>query len=141
MSVYLDASVVVSLFVDDMHTGRADRLIDEVGENAILSPLCMLEFLTTVMRGKRDGRISSRQAKEALEDCDFWRHRATRAHNRGPADFELAENLVRDEAAKLAAADALHLACAINAKSALATFDVRLAEAARGRGVEVFGLD
>ena len=42
MSVYLDASVVVSLFVDDMHTGRADRLIDEVGENAILSPLCML---------------------------------------------------------------------------------------------------
>jgi len=139
LSVYLDASVVVSLFVDDMHTGRADRLIDEVGENAILSPLCMLEFLTTVMRSKRDGRTSSRQAKEPLEDC--WRHSATRAHNLGSTDFELAENLVRDEATKLAAADALHLACAINAKSALATFDLRLAEAARGRGVEVFGLD
>jgi predicted nucleic acid-binding protein len=55
----------------------------------------------------------------------------------GAADFLLAEHMVRDFSMKLAAADALHLASAKNAGAALATFDGRLAEAARTQGVEV----
>ena len=53
------------------------------------------------------------------------------------ADFQLADRLARDFSTKLASADALHLASAKNAGAALATFDARLAEAARGQGVEV----
>jgi len=56
-----------------------------------------------------------------------------RGHDRD--DFALAEQIVRDFASKLAAPDALHLATAIHAGAALATFDVRLADAARARGV------
>ncbi|MGP0060221.1 MAG: PIN domain-containing protein, partial [Beijerinckiaceae bacterium] len=40
-------------------------------------------------------------------------------------------------ATKLAAADALHLAAAMNAGASLVTFDGRLAEAARMQGVGV----
>jgi predicted nucleic acid-binding protein len=47
--------------------------------------------------------------------------------------------LVRDYSTKLTAADALHLASAKNGGARLATFDVRLAEAARAAGVELSG--
>ena len=53
------------------------------------------------------------------------------------ADFAHAERLIRDFATKLAAPDALHLASAKNSGAALATFDARLADAARAQGVEV----
>ena len=52
----------------------------------------------------------------------------------------LADRVVRDLATKLAAADALHLATAKNAGAQLATFDQRLADGARMRGVELAGL-
>ena len=56
------------------------------------------------------------------------------------SDFLLAERLVRDFSTKLAAADALHLASAKNAGATLATFDARLAEAARGQGIALADL-
>jgi len=45
--------------------------------------------------------------------------------------------LVRDAALKLLAADPLHLALSSEAGHCLATFDLRLAEAARSRGYDV----
>ena len=55
----------------------------------------------------------------------------------GAADFLLADRILRDIATKLMAADALHLASVKNIGAALATFDARLADAARAQGVEV----
>ena len=52
-------------------------------------------------------------------------------------DLDSADRLVRDFATKLSAPDALHLASAKNAGAAIATFDTRLADAARAQGVEV----
>jgi len=48
-----------------------------------------------------------------------------------------AERIVRDPSTKLAAADALHLASAKSAGAAMATLDIRLAEAAAAYGVAV----
>jgi predicted nucleic acid-binding protein len=44
---------------------------------------------------------------------------------------------VREFSTNLTAPDALHLASAKNAGATLATFDARLADAARAQGVEV----
>jgi uncharacterized protein len=57
------------------------------------------------------------------------------------ADFLLAERVVRDFSTRLAAADALHLASAKNLGAALATFDSRLADAARMNVVAVVELE
>lgn len=59
------------------------------------------------------------------------------SHVHSGADFDLAARLVRDFSTKLAAADALHLASAVNLDATLVTFDARLAEAAQVRGVGV----
>jgi predicted nucleic acid-binding protein len=55
------------------------------------------------------------------------------AHGRD--DFVLAELIARDFTTRLLAPDALHLASAKNAGATLATFDARLAEAAKPTGV------
>ncbi len=141
MTIYLDASIVVSLFIADVHTGAADRLIEGLAEDAIVSELCALEFAASVSRGARTGLLSEQAAREALADFDEWRALSTVAAPLSVADFRLATSLVRDFATKLAAADALHLAAAINAGAKLATFDKRLFEAAKMRGANAISLD
>jgi predicted nucleic acid-binding protein len=141
VTVYLDASFVVSLFVTDVHTERADRWIADLKEEAIVSELCALEFAASVSRRVRMGRMTVRAAEEALTDFDDWRGRSTFSLPIDEADTGLAASLVRDFATKLAAADALHLAAAINARARLVTFDSRLITAARMRNAAVDELE
>jgi predicted nucleic acid-binding protein len=86
----------------------------------------------------RTGRLSPSEASAALASFDLLAARS-RPLRHGRADFEAAEKLVRDFTTKLAAPDALHLVSAKNAGAVLATFDARLADAARAQGVEVAG--
>lgn len=137
MIYYLDASFVVSLFVTDAHTERADRWISALKEEAIASELCALEFAASISRGVRTGRMTAQAALEALADFDDWRTCSTLTQPITEPDIKLAASLIRDFATKLAAADALHLAAAINADAKLVTFDSRLAAAARMRDAEV----
>jgi len=131
VTVYLDASFVVSPFVTDFHTERADRWIADMKEEAIVSELCALEFAASVSRGVRTGRMTVQAAQEALGDFDDWRARSAVSLQMNEIDTGLAAALVRDFATKLAAADALHLAAAMNARAKLVTFDSRLVAAAR----------
>ena len=87
-------------------------------------------------RHLRVGRLTRQQVDGALLDYDALCAGCERL-TPSAADFQLAERLARDFSTKLAAANALHLASAKNAGAALATFDARLAEAARGQGIEV----
>lgn len=82
------------------------------------------------------GRLTEDAIVQALLDFDALRANSERL-NHNAADFLPAERIVRDFSTKLAAADALHLASAKNAGATLATFDARLAEAARTQDVEV----
>ena len=134
--IYLDASVLVPLLVTDAHSLRAVAWYSDVSATLIVSDLANLEVSAVVSRDLRTGRLTEGAATNALLDFDAMRANCERLSH-GAADFLLAERLARDFATKLAAADALHLASAKNAGAALATFDARLAEAARMQGVEV----
>ena len=140
LSFHLDASFVVSLFLRDVHTSEADHWIERAPGPIIVSELCAVEFAAVVSRGVRTGRLSPAEAEATLSDFDEWRSMCSSLHRVGTADFARADTLVRDFATKLAAADALHLATAMNAGPSLVTFDGRLAEAARMQGVEVVRL-
>jgi uncharacterized protein len=96
VTIYLDASVVVSLFVSDIHTDAADRLIANLREDAIVSELCALEFAASVSRGVRTGQLSEHAAWQALVDLDEWRTVSTIAVSPSLGDFGLAASLVRD---------------------------------------------
>jgi predicted nucleic acid-binding protein len=61
---YLDASFVVSLFISDTHTEKADRWIAGQQDEAIVSELCALEFAAAVSRGVRTRRLAHKSAEE-----------------------------------------------------------------------------
>lgn len=133
---YLDASILVSALTGDVNTARARAWLAANAAPLIVSDLAALEVASVVSRGLRTGRFGRGDADAALRDFDDFRRHAERLGHR-PADFALAESLIRAFDDKLATQDALHLASAINARATLATFDARLAAAAKARGVEV----
>lgn len=134
--IYLDASVLIPLLVADAHTKRAVAWYSNVNATLLVGDLVNLEVSAVLSRALRVGRLTQSAAASAFVDFDAIRANCERLSH-GASDFLLAERIVRDFSTKLAAADALHLVSAKNAGAALATFDARLAEAARGQGVEV----
>jgi len=134
--IYFDASVLLSLLVADANTEKASAWYSGLSATVIVSDLANLEVSAVLSRHLRVGRLTRDGVENALLDFDAMRANCERLSH-GGADFLLAERIVRDFATKLMAADALHLACVENIGAALATFDARLADAARACGVEV----
>ncbi len=133
--IYLDASLLLSLLVADGHTQRALAWLSAVDGTLAVSDLANLEVSAVLSRDLRSGRLTRDAVEAALIDFDALRAACERlSHSAG--DFLLAEHIVRDFPLKLTAPDALHLARATDAGAGLATFDERLASAARTRGVE-----
>lgn len=139
MIVYLDASVLVSIVLLDANSERAGRWYESLQASVVISDLADLEVSAVVSRELRRRRFSRAYADKALTDFDALRVTSVR-WSHSAQDFVLADRLVRDHSTKLSAPDALHLASARNAGAELATFDKRLAEAARRQGLEVAAL-
>lgn len=134
--IYLDTSILIPLFVADAHTIRAVAWYSSNADaTLIVSDLVNLELSAVISRDLRKGRFTREAAENALLDFDAMRANCQRL-NHGVEDYLLAQRLTRDFATKLSAPDAIHLASAINVGAAIATFDVRLAGAARAQGAE-----
>lgn len=136
MIVYFDTSAILSIILVDSHSERAGRWYRSMRASAIVSDLASLEVCAVVSREFRAKRLPRLSADKALSDFEAFRTESEHL-SCGPNEFVLAERLIRDFATKLSAPDALHLASVKNAGAALATFDARLADAARGQGMEV----
>ena len=139
MTVYLDTSIVVAILIDEPSSEVARAWFRRADDDVIVADLAAVEFAAGISRWLRMGRIDVRQAEFALASFDMLRAQCL-SYAHGRHDFARAELFARDFATKLLAPDALHLASAKNAGARLATFDARLAEAARMQSVEVVEL-
>ena len=137
--IYFDASVLLPLLIADAHTEKAGAWYSGLSATVVVSDFANLEVNAVLSRHLRVGRLKQGEVEDALLDFDAMRANCERLSH-AASDFLLAERLVRDFSTKLAAADALHLASAKNAGATLATFDARLAEAARGQGIALADL-
>ena len=136
MKVYLDASVLVSLFIDDAFTQRARSLVKGAARFVILSDFMRAELASVVARYVRTGAVSPAEAATLFADFDAWSSPFDTAETTG-ADVRLSEAWLRQLDHNLRAPDALHIAIASRLGASLATFDVRMAEAAQALGVSV----
>jgi len=136
--VYLDTSVLLSIVARDSNSEKAGAWYESLQASVVISDLADLEVCAVVSRELRAKRFTRAAADRALSDFDSLRATSERS-TPDAQDFALADRLARDETLKLSAADALHLATAKNGGARLATFDLRLAEAARMAGVELAG--
>jgi hypothetical protein len=100
----------------------------------IVSDLVRLEFSAFVSRAVRTKRFDSDQAALALKSFDEL-HKSCDSLEHTLRDFSRADELIREFATKLGAADALHQASVLAADISLLTLDTRLQDAARSKAI------
>jgi predicted nucleic acid-binding protein len=131
--------LLLSTFVADAHTVRAHAWLRAAPDSLMVADLARLEFADVLSRAVRSGRFTKADYDRLLRRFDAFCARQA-AYSHEADDFLDAERFVRDLSTKLSAPDALHLASARKAGAALATFDRRLAEAAKAAAVAVEAL-
>jgi len=137
VSVYLDASVLVAFFSDDPFTPRADAFLDKYEDVLIISDFAAAEFASVIARQVRTKEISAATAHDAFSSFDSWTARAAESVEFGPLDVRTAEGFLRRLDLPLRTADAIHIAIARRIRASIATFDEKMARAARALGTAV----
>jgi predicted nucleic acid-binding protein len=137
--LYLDTSSVVKLYVQELHSGRVQRIVEEVGVVAT-SRIAYVEARAAFARKQREEGLTIKDYRRIVLDL-----------NRDWENYFIVD--VSETLAKLAGAlaekhalrgfDAIHLASSIillkqaNQAVAFSCFDGRLAKAAQKEGLKV----
>jgi uncharacterized protein len=135
LRLYLDASVLIPLFVDDDWTDRA-RAWATTEPDVLVSDWAVTEFSSALSLHVRKGRLDADERDEAENALNWWLAGRVKEEPVEPEDVVDARMLLHRHA-KLRAPDALHLALVLRLRVGLVTYDLDLAAAARVDGVEV----
>lgn len=135
MKVYLDASVLVPIFVDDDWTAQVDAWLT-TKPAVLVSDWTLAEFSSALSLHVRRGRLTPEERDDAENALNDWVERLIEV---APV---LDEDVVHARFAlhrhpKLRTPDALHLAMVLRLGHAFASYDEDLVEAARRDGIEV----
>lgn len=135
MNLYLDASVLVSLFVAEARSDDAQAGLQ--GRALFISDLAAAEFSAAISRRVRMGELHADHAPNLFAAFDAWTATAAnRAFIEG-GDMLAAIGLVRRLDLRLRTPDAANLAIAQRLGAAVFTFDKKMAEAASALGLAV----
>jgi predicted nucleic acid-binding protein len=130
--VYVDTSVLVSLFLNEPHSVAAAEWYARETSELVAAAWCIPEFASALGIKQRTGAIDSQQARGAWRRFERMAAADLRLLPLAPTDFHRAAELVLDAASALRAGDALHLACAEAAGTKyMATLDDVLGRNAR----------
>lgn len=135
LSVYFDASLLVSMFVHDPLSARADAYIASANPTATVSDFASAEFASALGVKLRRGELDTTKVRAVLADFDGWRSRGTVGCELTNADVVTADAILRRFDLPLRAPDAMHLAIAQRLGVPIATFDVQMALSAGALGV------
>lgn len=134
MTVYLDTSVLMSLFQNDKHTDRASAWMEGV-DSFVLSSWALTEFSSALAVRTRMRQLLDRERREFELQLDQWlKGRVVLSILEG--DMLEARRLVRNDV-RLRAPDGLHLAIATRHDCVLATLDEDMAKVAADIGLAV----
>lgn len=137
MSLYLDASVLLPVFVAEPASTTVQGFLQDCGSEILVSDFAAAEVASAISRLVRTHRMEMTDGQAVLEDFDAWRAAMTTGVDLQSADVRLAAAYVRRFELMLRTPDALHLAACRRLGTPLATLDRRLAWAAAELGVEV----
>ncbi len=135
MSLYLDASVLVPLFVVEGQSQSLERWIVSVDGTLLVSDLAAAEFAATLSRFVRKGALSGERADMLHSAFDRWKGEAAEPIENKPVDIRNAGHFVRTPTPKLLTPDAVHLATCQRLGLTLVTHDQALLEIAAREGV------
>ena len=140
MTVYVDSSLIVSLYVPDTHSAAALELIKQ-NPSVWFSPLHFAEFVHAVSQQMFFGKISETDAQKVYDDLKRDRTAGLWLETLLPENaFSLCADLARRYGPKLGVRtlDSLHVACALELNAErFWTFDERQAKLAKARGLKI----
>jgi predicted nucleic acid-binding protein len=135
LSVYLDANVIVPLFVKDVFSPRALAFMAGQPTGVIISDFASAEFVSVLGVRCRTKALTIPQARAALANFDAWVGANAVTAETSSDDIRSAESMLRRFDLALRTPDAIHIALAKRMRAELATLDERMAAGARALGV------
>ena len=136
MTLYLDASALIPLFITESRTVDAESALR--GRVPVVSDLAIAEFSAGIARRFRMRDIREADALTVFSNFDAWVASARR-ETVTAEDLLTAITLVRRFDLGLRTPDALNLAIATRCNASVLTFDDQMARAARSLDLEVLG--
>ena len=137
MSLYLDASVLVALFVIDSSSARAEAFLSAHPEIVVVSDFAVAEFSSAVGRRVRTHDLAREDGQLAFSNLDIWVARSASREEVTTADIDVATRILRRLDVNLRTPDAIHTAIARRLDATLVTFDRSMAASARSLGIAV----
>ena len=138
MSVYLDASFLVALFVNQRPlSARASTYLENTLPELVVSDFAGAEFASAIARLVRMRTLTTRQAGGIFADFDAWTSRVAARAETSPADISAAGAHLRRMTLNLRTPDAINIAIAQRVQATLATFDASMARSARALGLDI----
>lgn len=134
MRIYLDTSVLVALLTKDALTDRAEAFLRKMRPALVVSDFASAEFASAIARRARVREIAADDARAAFAALDVWTLRVAERAETATVDVKTAEVFLRRLDVTLRTPDALHIAIAQRVDAELATFDDKMAVAARFLG-------
>jgi predicted nucleic acid-binding protein len=144
MSVYADTSVLVSYYLSDANSQRANVLLTSLNEALIFTRLHRLEFVNALELGIFRGHFTRTQTDQAWNDlvADLRIGRLQRASPNWPSIFRAATRMSRQSSASVGcrSLDLLHVAAAtVLELTTFLSFDQRQTELANKVGLQLIG--
>ena len=137
LSIYLDSSVVVPLFLPDVFAGKAAAFLEAFGAQVVVSDFVAAEFSSVVAIRLRNRDLTASAARLAFSNFDSWSDLYAASAKTVAPDVEVAKTFIRRLDLPLRTPDAINLAIARRLELELATFDKQMATAARRLGIYV----
>jgi uncharacterized protein len=137
VNVYPDASVLVALVTNDRFTSRARAFLTAHTPTLVVSDFASAEFASAVSRRVRTKYLNADEARIAFMSFDAWLARSTQHVDTSTPDIAIAASVLRRLDLNLRTPDAINIAVADRRGGELATFDDKMAIAARALGVQV----
>jgi uncharacterized protein len=130
--LYVDTSVLVALCTLEAKTVDVNKWYAQCTQELVSAAWCVTEFGSAMGLKQRTGQLSAEQAQTAWAQFERICANDLQLLPIEPATFHQAAMLTMNSTSGLRAGDALHLACALEAKAkSMATLDVLLARNAK----------
>lgn len=137
MNFYLDASVIVPLFVKQATSAAIEAWALAADGRLLVSDLTAAEFASALSRMVRKREMAQEATPVLHLAFEDWRRDMADPVENLPADIRLAARLVRTPFPRLLTPDAIHLATCKRLDLVLVTHDDALREIAAREGVAV----
>jgi len=139
--LYVDTSVLVALCTNESKTADVVKWYSNCTDELASAAWCVTEFASAMGLKQRTGQLTESQAQSAWIQFERICANDLELLSVDVMTFHKAAMLTMDASAALRAGDALHLACAMEAKAnGLVTLDVVLAKNAKRVKVKPVGI-